>query len=114
MTRRDPRNGTRNHSTPTTNVMATWMNAIAVNGSSLPSRYSLRAIGVTKSCSSVPRSRSLTIDWLMTFDVDIRRMNASSAGTIVLTARIVGLYSTRTWASTPIGDFAPGAAPGTA
>ena len=51
----------------------------------------MRPIGVTKSCSSVPRSRSFTIACDMMFVVDISRMNARSAGTIVFTARIVGL-----------------------
>jgi len=100
-TRIDPENGTRNHSVPTVNTTTIWMIATHTYGSSLPMRYSARPIGVTNNCSSVPRSRSLTTDWLIRFCVDIIRMKASSAGTIVFTARIVGLNRTRTRASTP-------------
>ena len=69
--------------------------------------------GVTKICSSVPRSRSLTTDWATSVVTDMSRMKASRPGTIVFTERIVGLNQTRIWASTP-GPCAAAAMPAAA
>jgi hypothetical protein len=90
-----PSNGTPNHATARAVITNASKRARVVNGSILPSRSSVRVSGVTMSCSSVPRSRSLTIAVLVRIIEIYVMMRPTRPGIMKLTFLSSGLKTTR-------------------
>jgi hypothetical protein len=77
-----PVSGTSNTNRPSSKTVVIWTSPTPTYGASFPSISSVLVIGVTMSCSSVPRSRSRTIAIAVTRTSVIVRMTPTSPGTM--------------------------------
>ncbi len=77
-----PVSGTSNTNRPSTSTAVICTIPTPMYGAILPSISSVFVIGVTMSCSSVPRSRSRTIAIAVTSTIVIVRITPTSPGTM--------------------------------
>ena len=77
-----PVSGTSNTNLPSSNTVVICTSPTPTYGEILPSISSVLVMGVTMSCSSVPRSRSRTIAIAVTSTIVIVRITPTSPGTM--------------------------------